>query len=155
MTKAEPFTTCFGLGRLPWAPGTWASLPPVIAYQVLGYLAPLAIVPVMIGFLLLGSWVSLMYGSSSRRQDSIVADVLAGQALTMLMIALLAPANICNSMALGFALYRLFDLFLPWPCRRWRHQPSGIGILTDDLIAGIYAGGLSCLLIVIFPVWFR
>ncbi|RKY12495.1 MAG: phosphatidylglycerophosphatase A, partial [Planctomycetota bacterium] len=45
MKKAELLTTCFGLGKLPIAPGTWGSLPPVEVHMVLGYLYPAAIVP--------------------------------------------------------------------------------------------------------------
>ncbi|MHC4771845.1 MAG: phosphatidylglycerophosphatase A [Planctomycetota bacterium] len=57
MKKAELLTTCFGLGKLPFCPGTWGSLPPVVMYQVLGYLWPAAIVPVMVFFIIAGSWV--------------------------------------------------------------------------------------------------
>lgn len=47
MKKDILLATCFGLGRLPWAPGTWAALPPVVLYQVLGYLGPTYNIPAM------------------------------------------------------------------------------------------------------------
>lgn len=160
MTTANYLSTGFGLGRLPWAPGTWACLPPVILYQVLGYLCPPAVLPTMLVFLLVGSWATLTYGSILRTTGSpvkpsgFVADVLAGQSLTMLLIAILAPGNICNSMALGFALYRFFDVLQPWPCERLRQKPGGLGLLADDLMAGTYAGAIAFMLILLLPAYF-
>ena len=154
MTRADYLTTGFGLGKLPWAPGTWASLPPVVLYQVLGYLYPPVMVPCMVAFVLVGSWTCLTYGSIATKPGHFVADVLAGQAWTMFIIAVLSPANICNSMALGFALYRLFDILQPWPCSRLRQKPGGMGLLADDLMAGTYAGAAAFMIILVMPVCF-
>ena len=118
MKKEELLTTCFGLGKLPFCPGTWGSLPPVVMYQVLGYLYPAGIVPLMVFFVIAGSWVCVRYApavvADTGKKDPglIVADEVAGQAITMLVIALLAPENICNATVLGFALFRLFDILL-------------------------------------------
>jgi phosphatidylglycerophosphatase A len=48
---------------------------------------------------------------------------------------------------LGFLLFRLFDIFKPWPARRLEKLPKGWGILADDLLAGVYSGAalLICL----------
>ena len=145
MKKEELLTTCFGLGKLPIAPGTWGSLPPVVLYQVLGYLWPAANPYVMAFFLVAGSWVCIQYApaiiATTGKKDPgmVVADEVAGQAVVMLFIALLWPANICNTMALGFFLFRLFDIIKPWPCKKLEKLPAGLGILADDLMAGIYA----------------
>ena len=85
----------------------------------------------------------------------IVADEVAGQAITMLVIALLAPENICNATVLGFALFRLFDIFKPWPCKRLEKLTSGVGILADDLMAGVYGGIVAAILIHYVPTCFR
>ena len=148
MKKAELLTTCFGLGKLPFCPGTWGSLPPVVLYQVLRYipgeflpwLTPAVMAPLLIAF----SWVFIRYSpvliASTGKKDPqmIVADEVAGQAVVMLAIALLNPDNICNTTALGFALFRLFDITKPWPCKRLEKLPGGLGILADDLMAGVY-----------------
>ncbi len=160
MKKAELLTTCFGLGKLPVAPGTWGSLPPVVLYQVLGYLWPAANPYAMAFFLVAGSWVCVQYApaviASTGKKDPqmVVADEVAGQALTMLVIALLWPGNICNSMALGFFLFRLFDILKPWPCKRLEKLPAGIGILADDLMAGVYSGIVASIAIHYIPVCF-
>jgi phosphatidylglycerophosphatase A len=163
MKKAELLTTCFGLGRLPIAPGTWGSLPPVVLYQVLGYLYPAAIVPVMVFFIIAGSWVCVRYApaviASTGKKDPqmVVADEVAGQAITMLVIALIGlfrDVNICNSMALGFFMFRLFDILKPWPCKRLEKLPRGVGILADDLMAGVYGAIVAGILIYQIPTVF-
>lgn len=143
--KEELLTSCFGLGKLPLAPGTWGSLPPVVLYQVLGYLWPAASPYVMTFFLLFGSWVCIQYApviiaaTGKKDPSMVVADEVAGQAVVMLFIALLWPANICNTTALGFFLFRVFDIVKPWPCKKLEKLPGGLGILADDLMAGVYA----------------
>ncbi|MCD6175364.1 MAG: phosphatidylglycerophosphatase A [Planctomycetes bacterium] len=156
MKKAELLTTCFGLGKLPIAPGTWGSLPPVVVYMVLGYLYPAAIVPVMVFFIIAGSWACVRYApaviAATGKKDPglIVADEVTGQAVTMLMIALLpllAPDSICNTAVMGFLLFRLFDIFKPWPCKRLEKLPAGWGILADDLMAGVYGGVVAWIVV--------
>jgi phosphatidylglycerophosphatase A len=160
MKKEEILATCFGLGMLPFAPAVWGSLPPVVTYQVLGYLGPSANVSVMALFLITGSWICVKYAPTaieslgSKRRSMVVADKLAGQGLTMLMIALLGPANICNSMALGFALFRVFDIAKPWPHRQLGRMPPGVNILAQALAEGFCAGIVAGIVILVFPVHF-
>lgn len=156
----EWFATSFGLGKLPVAPGTWGSLPPVVLYQVLGYLAPAANGYAMAALVVLFSWFCVQgapavirrTGQSDPRQ--VVADETAGQALTMLAIVLASPVHICNTTVLGFALFRLLDITKPWPIRRLEQLPAGWGILADDLAAGLAAAALSILAIRLLPACF-
>lgn len=148
MKKEELLTTCFGLGKIPFAPGTFGSLPPVVLYQVLRYIPGDFLpwlTPVVMGLLLIAfSWICIRYSpvliSSTGKKDPqmIVADEVAGQSVVMLAITLLNPDNICNTTALGFVLFRLFDITKPWPCRKLEKLPGGVGVLADDLMAGIY-----------------
>ena len=160
MKKEEILATCFGLGMLPFAPAVWGSLPPVVVYQVLGYLAPAANVSVMALFLITGSWICVKYAPAAieslgpKRRSMVVAGKMAGQGLTMLMIALLGPANICNSMALGFALFRVFDIARPWPYRQLGRMPPGVNILAQALAEGFCAGIVAGIVIMVFPVYF-
>lgn len=155
MKKEELLTTCFGLGKLPIAPGTWGSLPPVVMFQVLGYLWPAANPYVMAFFVIAGSFVCIRYApavvAATGKKDPgmIVADEVAGQGVVMLFIALLSPEQICNTMALGFFLFRIFDISKPWPCKRLEKLPNGLGILADDLMAGVYA----CIVFTGFYFW--
>jgi phosphatidylglycerophosphatase A len=149
MKKDEVLTTVFGLGKLPIAPGTFGSLPPVVLYQILGYVpgeffpaaAPITMAVLLIGF----SWICVHYApaiiaaTGKKDPQSVVADEVAGQALVMLTITLFSPANICNTAVIGFILFRLFDIIKPFPCKRLEKLNDGIGILADDLMAGVYA----------------
>lgn len=164
MKKEELLTTCFGLGKLPICPGTWGSLPPVVLYQTIRYLPgefyPWITPVVMVTLLIAFSWICIRFApavieaTGKKDPQMIVADEVAGQAVTMLVISLLLPGNICNTTVLGFALFRLFDIVKPWPCRRLEKLPRGVGILADDLMAGVYGGIVSVILIYYMPVCF-
>lgn len=160
MKKEELLATGFGLGRLPYAPAVWGSLPPVVVYQVLGYLGPAANTVVMAFFVLAGSFVCAKYvpavlrSMPPERHRTVVSDQLAGQGLTMLMIAALGPDEICNSMALGFVAFRLFDIVRPWPCKLLAKKPPGIGILAPALMAGVYGGILAIVVMRLLPTYF-
>lgn len=146
-------TSCLGLGWLPIAPGTWGSLPPLIVFGLLGQLAvsPMVIVLVMLALTALGSIVcvalapSAIAATGNKDPGEVVADELAGQSLCYLV----APLVISGASSLtrvwlvalaGFLLFRVFDIFKPWPARQLEGLPAGWGILADDLMAGAYAG---------------
>jgi phosphatidylglycerophosphatase A len=85
----------------------------------------------------------------------VVADEFAGQALTLLVIPFLAPGTVSTKQgwgvtALGFLLFRLFDIVKPWPVRAVEKIHEGWGILADDLLAGIYA---AVVLVVCLRLW--
>ncbi|HOK65453.1 MAG TPA: phosphatidylglycerophosphatase A [Anaerohalosphaeraceae bacterium] len=156
----EWFATSFGLGRLPAAPGTFGSLPPVIFYQVFGFLWPAATAYAMAAVTILFSWFCVQFAPAVIRRTGqsdpreVVADETAGQALTLLAIALMGPLHICNTAVLGFVLFRFFDITKPWPIRKLEALPAGWGILADDLAAGIFAAVFSLLAIRFLPAFF-
>ena len=145
------FTSCFGLGWLPLAPGTWASVPPAIIYGLLSFssASTITISVLMLCLVVSGSIVCIKFApaviAATGRNDprEIVVDELAGQSLTFLIIGTVPENRICITIIIGFLLFRLFDIFKPWPVRKFERLPEGWGILTDDLSAGIYAGILS------------
>jgi phosphatidylglycerophosphatase A len=63
-----------------------------------------------------------------------VIDEVAGQLLTFLFL----PVNLLN-LVLGTALFRIFDIWKPFPIRKLEPLGNGVGIMADDLMAGIYA----------------
>jgi phosphatidylglycerophosphatase A len=74
----------------------------------------------------------------------VVADELAGQAVTFLAVPLILSGAVTGSQiwmiaGAGFVLFRLFDIAKPWPIRKLEKLPQGWGILADDLLAGVYA----------------
>jgi phosphatidylglycerophosphatase A len=142
---ASLIATGFGIGCLPKAPGTWASLAALplawLADQAAGR-AGIAIAGVAIA--LIGVWASQIYVDHHRVQDpgEIVIDEVAAQ-----LLALTAVPLTFVSLIAGFLLFRLFDIVKPWPVS-WadRSVKGGWGVMLDDLLAAAYAAiGLSLL----------
>jgi len=147
MKKEELLTTCFGLGRLPIAPGTWGALPPAVVYMAAGILfGSQAAIGAMIFLCAAGCVVSVLCSpavigqTGEKDPGKIVSDEVAGQSLALLLMQLFSPQiGFCLVAALGFGLFRVFDILKPWPCKRLEQLPAGWGILADDLAAGVYA----------------
>ncbi|MCL6271904.1 phosphatidylglycerophosphatase A [Sansalvadorimonas sp. 2012CJ34-2] len=127
----------FGSGLAPKAPGTFGTLAAVPFYLLLLQLSfPLYIVVIVIASL---AGIAIC-GKASRDlgvhdHPGIVWDEFCGFWITMIA----APAG-WLWIAVGFALFRLFDIWKPWPISLAdKHVDGGIGIMLDDLIAGAYA----------------
>jgi phosphatidylglycerophosphatase A len=151
MTK-RLLTSCFGLGWLPLAPGSWGSLPSAIIFGLSCYfsgIVPLVIL-LMIALIIAGSFVCVKFSyaavaaAGTKDPGEVVADEIAGQALTFLAMPLIMAdvtgRQIISIAGLGFFLFRLFDTVKPWPVHRLEGLHGGWGILADDLMAGVYAG---------------
>jgi phosphatidylglycerophosphatase A len=131
----------FGSGRAPLAPGTFGTLPGVVLALAL-LPTPL---PVYIGItvLLLAVGIPLCGEAAIAlgRKDppSVVWDEIVGMLVTMTAV----PLSLTSILA-GFALFRLFDIWKPWPIG-WvdRRLQGGLGIMLDDIIAGV----MACLLL--------
>lgn len=144
--------TLGGIGRLPMAPGTWASvaaIPLAWALHALGgfglyALATLAVIG-------LGVWSAGRYAAGGQADPpEVVIDELAG------MLVALAPLSLGLSHAgaawhvwpwpgwvLGFLLFRFFDILKPPPVSWAERAPGGLGIMLDDLVAGLIVAVLS------------
>lgn len=144
-TVANIIATWFGAGRLPGAPGTWGSLAALpFAWAIeAGFGAPGLVAGAAAAFLL-GWWAADQCERASGVKDegSIVIDEVAGQWLTLAA----APFDV-TGYALGFLLFRLFDIAKPWPVR-WadRRLGGGFGVMADDILAALYAALILALL---------
>ena len=142
--------TCFGVGYFPVAPGTAGSAVAVILVAALGRL-PLSrawhwglLAGALLSILVVGVWAATAAERFFGRTDPghVVIDEVAGQILTLLA----RPDANWKWLLAGFFLFRFFDIVKPFPARRAEHLPGGWGIMTDDLIAGLY--GLVALLVI-------
>ena len=141
------FTSCFGLGFMPVAPGTWGSVPVAVIFAILAYLqtSPVVISLVMLALALIGSVVCVLFAPSviakvgKKDPGEIVADEFAGQAVTFLYLGTIARDQVFTAALIGFFVFRLFDILKPWPIHKLEKLPQGWGILADDLLAGVYA----------------
>jgi phosphatidylglycerophosphatase A len=129
----------FGSGLSPWAPGTVGTLAAIPLYVLL---APLPLVAYLGALALLSGIGVWACGRTARDLGSddpsaIVWDEFAGYLLTMTA----APSGWVWVLA-GFAAFRLFDIWKPWPIRAAEAvRPPGVGIMLDDLLAGTVAWG--------------
>lgn len=124
-------------GYLPKAPGTWGSLLGVGLWACLHKLQPLPYGATIAALFIIGT---LCAGSAEKIIDRadpglVVIDEIVGQ-----MIALYAAPFHPVAALLGFALFRIFDIFKPFPCN-WldKRIHGGLGIMLDDVVAGLYA----------------
>ena len=132
--------TGFGLGLSPFAPGTVGSLLGVALALLIQPLTGTLFIAVYAATLLLlwllgvrsAGWLGryLKTGDPS----AVVIDEIMGQFMVTSLVARRWPAVL-----LSLALSRLFDISKPFPCRRAERLPGGIGVMSDDLVAGIYA----------------
>jgi len=130
----------FGLGYIPVAPGTAASLAVALAYKF--FLSSLAWPFLLLLFALLlvfGVIASTSYARELGRPDprAIVVDEACGQILVLVFVpATWAPVLI------GFLLFRFFDIVKPYPISKAEKLAAGWGIMGDDLAAALAAKGL-------------
>jgi phosphatidylglycerophosphatase A len=156
--------TAGGLGYLPKAPGTWGSLAGVALYWGIFKICALWIQSAVRSgvevapppgslssvlecflaamLLVLGLWASDAVAKYSRVTDPqfVVVDEVSGQQLALLLGTTWAVVPNWKYLLLGFILFRLFDIWKPFPARQAESLPGGWGIMADDWVAGIYAG---------------
>lgn len=131
--------TWFGSGRSPVAPGTVGSLGAVPLHFVLRRLSPmghLAVVAVLTG---VGIWASQREAERLGEKDpqSVVIDEVVG---TLMAMGLVRDRSL-GVQLLALALFRALDIAKPGPVDRVQYvEPPGIGIMADDVLAGILAG---------------
>lgn len=156
--------TC-GVGYVPVAPGTWGALVGVAIYLLfnlastqlfafapdwnlaaLEALRTSGLLIVLIALVLVGIWAATRVEPMLGRKDpgAVVIDEVAGQVLTFIFIPRFAPWWM---VAVGFVLFRVFDIWKPYPIRRLESLESGLGIMADDLVAAAYAGTLMSMLV--------
>lgn len=129
----------FGLGSgcLPVAPGTFGTLVAIPLYLLMSLLLPAqyAVLTVILGLLGVGICQHASRRLGVHDHSGIVWDEVVGFLVTMFMIK---PGGL--ALLAGFALFRLFDIWKPFPIR-WldRHVHGGTGIMLDDVVAGLYA----------------
>ncbi|MFZ2447046.1 MAG: phosphatidylglycerophosphatase A [Syntrophobacteraceae bacterium] len=144
--------TLFGLGNAPVAPGTVATLAAgVPCFLAIGYLSPIFQILASAGLLAAGCMVSDKAERELEKTDpqQIVIDELCG-----FLIAMIAHPVTFPSILTGFALFRLFDIWKPWPLRLMQERLNGgLGVMMDDVGAGIYANILGLIILRLFGYW--
>jgi phosphatidylglycerophosphatase A len=126
----------FYLGYSPVAPGTVGTVGGVILFYLISGFSSLFYLFFIIALIIFSVWVSdiasMRLGDSD--PSSIVIDEVCGFLVTMFLIH---PTMV--NIAIGFLLFRFFDIVKPPPIRRSETLSGGMGIVADDVLAGIFA----------------
>ena len=140
--------TGFYIGNIPFAPGTFGTvlgLP--LCFVLAGLKLPLAIVCTVL-FIAIAVWVANDAEKLLKKKDPgcIVIDEIAGMAVTLVGL----PFNLTTAL-IGFIIFRILDILKPFPIRSLDKRISGgVGIVIDDVVAGIFANLLLRILVYFF-----
>ena len=158
---ALALATC-GVGLIPLAPGTWGSAVGVLLYLALGRAAervfdyevargldlspqtfPVFLTTTLLAAILVvslaGIWAATRAEKLLGKKDpgAVVVDEVAGQLIAFLFVPWRAGVW---AVVAAFVAFRLFDIWKPYPINKLQDLPGGVGVVTDDIAAGIYAG---------------
>jgi len=144
--------TAFYSGYVPFAPGTVGSVVGVGVYLALAASGvPWAVPAAIVAVFAAGVWAAGRAEAHFRTIDPgpVVIDEVAG-----MLVSLAWMDTGYAGLAAGFVLFRVFDIIKPYPANRLERLPGGLGIMADDVMAGVYANVALRLLIVVAPGWF-
>jgi phosphatidylglycerophosphatase A len=149
-----------GVGYIPLAPGTWGSAVGVLIYLIFRHFENdfLAVVAhkgfpaasvqawtyvinsiLLFGVCAIGIWASTRAADLLKTKDpqQVVIDEVMGQLITFVFVPFMISGWLIFA---GFLLFRLFDIWKPFPINILQDLPGGLGVCVDDILAGIYAG---------------
>jgi phosphatidylglycerophosphatase A len=131
--------TWFGCGHVPLAPGTAGTLGALPLYLVLRPHGPLVVLGAAAVLTVVGVWASNHVIAKTGQTDPqiIVIDEVAG-----VLVTLSVSAPTWTSVVLGVVLFRIFDQWKPWPARRLESLHGGLGVVMDDVAAGVWGAAV-------------
>ncbi|HEV7745018.1 MAG TPA: phosphatidylglycerophosphatase A [Pyrinomonadaceae bacterium] len=160
---ALAIATC-GVGYFPIAPGTMGSLVGLAlfvwvrsvvldlvssskgrhfedsAYRIYYSVVAIELFVVLL-VTLVGTWAASRTERLSGKKDpgKVVIDEVAGQYLALIAVPFASLTSAWPLLVLAFILFRFFDIVKPYPARKMESLPGGLGIMADDIVAGLYA----------------
>jgi phosphatidylglycerophosphatase A len=152
LNRLAVFLGTFGyVGYFPIAPGTAGSLAALPLYALVRWTgSPVIEAATMAVVLAVGVWAATGTERALNRKDPgpVVIDEVIGMLITIAFMPL-SPLGI----AVGFLVFRVLDVIKPYPAGRLEHLPSGLGIMADDVMAGIYGHLLMRAGVAVAPAW--
>jgi phosphatidylglycerophosphatase A len=132
---ALALATCFGLGYVPFAPGTFGSAAGLLVWAVLPS-SPAVHGAAIVLLFAVGVWSAGIAEQHLQSTDPgpVVVDEVMGMLVTLFMVPVGWPGA-----AAGFMLFRIFDVIKPPPADRLEHLGGGMGVMADDFMAAVYA----------------
>jgi phosphatidylglycerophosphatase A len=135
MRLAVAIATIAGAGYFPIAPGTVGSAVGIVIYLLTRQMAPAWQIGLLLAISLIGIWAADVAERHFQREDPghVIIDEVAGQLMTLLLL----DVGITGAV-IGFFVFRILDIIKPWPARQLESLHGGLGIMADDLMAGVY-----------------
>ncbi len=131
------FLSAFGLGFLPWTPGTWGSLGGLVLVY---FISSVPVVDLIVFFILLLVTVTFLtrYFKMMQEKEKDPQFVVMDEVLGILVTFLSLPITWITAL-IGFVLFRFFDIVKPFGIRRLEKIEGAWGVILDDLVAGLFA----------------
>ena len=152
---ALSIATC-GVGYLPLMPGTFGSLLAVgifllFARSVTGSSLVAVVLVLIFAFTVAGIWAGTRTEQLLGRKDPgrVVVDEVAGQFIALFPLTLFTRWSTA-AVIVSFILFRFFDIVKPYPANRLQEVDGGMGIMFDDLLAGVYGAVVVSIFLRIF-----
>jgi phosphatidylglycerophosphatase A len=139
---ARLVATWFGCGRSPVAPGTVGTIGALPVHLLLRSFGPIPYAAAVVGITALGTWAAQREAERLGQDDpqSVVVDEVAG----VMIALLLARGGGIAAEVIAVVLFRVFDIWKPGVIDKVQHtQPAGVGIMLDDVLAGVLAGAVG------------
>jgi phosphatidylglycerophosphatase A len=138
-------------GYFPIAPGTVGSAAGLVVYALVWWAQSRVLESgLILGLFAVGIWASTAaeryFGDTD--PGPIVIDEVVGMLITLAFISVGRSAALA-----GFVLFRIFDVFKPYPAGRFERLHGGLGVMSDDAMAGVYANLSLRLLMWMLPAW--
>jgi phosphatidylglycerophosphatase A len=132
-----------GVGFIPLAPGTWGSLVGVLIFLLYTGINAFSNYSTIawIVFIILVCAIGIFASQQAERifdeedPQRVVVDEVAGQLIAYSSVAVIDWKHLL----VGFVLFRLFDIWKPYPINKLQDLHGGFGVMADDILAGIYA----------------
>jgi phosphatidylglycerophosphatase A len=139
------------VGRFPIAPGTAGSAAGLVLYVLVRWMGGRELEAIVIvATLVIGVWSAGIAERLLGGKDPgpVVIDEVLGMLLTLAFI----EVGVAGAL-IGFVLFRIFDVFKPYPAGRLENLPGGFGVMMDDAMAGLYAHVVMRFLVIFVPGW--
>jgi phosphatidylglycerophosphatase A len=153
VTRLAVFIATVGYcGYFPFAPGTVGSAAGLVVYLLVWWSqSPIVEVGLIAGVYAVGIWA----GTVAERYFGGIdpAPVVIDEVLGMLITLAFMPVGLMTAIA-GFVLFRIFDIIKPFPAGRFERLHGGLGVMSDDAMAAVYANLSLRLVVYLLPSWF-
>jgi phosphatidylglycerophosphatase A len=129
----------FGCGHLPIAPGTWGTLGAIPLYLLVRPHGVGAVAVTTVAVTLLGLWAA---GEVERRLGDKDPQIVCIDEVAGVFVTWLAAPPTWRGLLVGVVVFRLLDVWKPWPARAAERLGGGAGVMLDDVAAGAWGAGL-------------